>query len=73
MRRVGALVLLTLLAGCATVRPAPDVEPPDTQPIDTWARVLGRFVDARGRVDFERLKHDRTDLDRYVAWIYAVG
>lgn len=73
MRRVGALVLLTLLTGCATVRPAPDVEPSDTQPIDAWARVLERFVDARGRVDFERLKDDRTDLDRYVAWIYAVG
>ena len=66
-------MLLTLLAGCATVRPAPDLEPPDTQPIDAWARVLERFVDARGRVNFERLGDDRADLDRYVAWVYASG
>ncbi|MGE0388309.1 MAG: DUF547 domain-containing protein [Gammaproteobacteria bacterium] len=38
-----------------------------------WAAVLQRFVDDRGRVAFERLREDRADLDRYVAWIAGVS
>lgn len=34
----------------------------------SWGRVLDRFVDDAGRVDFGALAGDRADLDRYVAW-----
>lgn len=73
MNRVLALALVTLIAGCATVRPAPDIEPPEMQPGKAWAHVLERFVDARGRVDYAALKRNSTGLDRYVAWVYAIG
>lgn len=73
MKSLAVLVFCALAAGCATVRPAPDVQPAETPPIDAWARVLERFVDARGRVDFTALARDPADLNRFVAWVYAVG
>lgn len=69
MRRLAALwVMVTvLLGGCSTLVPAP-VAPPSTPQaaLDSWARVLDRFVDERGEVDFPALARDRADLDRYV-------
>jgi hypothetical protein len=38
---------------------------------DDWNRVVGRFVDARGQVDYQALARDRADLDRYLARIEA--
>ena len=67
-----ALVLLLAftLVGCATRVLAPTA-PPATAPVAlaAWARVLERFVDARGAVDFSALAHDRADLDRYVRFV----
>lgn len=40
---------------------------------DDWARVLERFVDARGRVDYEGLAADREILDRYIRAVEAVS
>lgn len=56
-----------LLGGCSTLVPAP-AAPPSTPEaaLEAWARVLDRFVDERGEVDFPALARDRTDLDRYV-------
>lgn len=68
-----ALLLAATLAACATTVPAPPVAAPPAPPTEAWARVLERFVDADGRVDFDALARDRADLDRYVAWVYAVG
>ncbi len=71
---VTALAVL-FLAGCAQLVPAPD----RAVPIDregaqaAWTRVLERRVDDRGRVDFAGLEGDRADLERFVAWVYAVG
>jgi hypothetical protein len=76
--RYGSLVIAALLiAGCATV-PAPTVSPASDADTEretamAWARVLERFVDAHGRIDFDALSRDRADLDRYVAWIYRTG
>jgi hypothetical protein len=72
--RLGAIALVTLVgAACTTTVPAPGIEVPVAPPVDAWARVLDRFVDDRSRVDFDGLVRDRVDLDRYVAWVYAVG
>src|SRR5262249_11056446 len=71
--RICAFAAILVTAGCATIVPAPRTEVPAAVPPESWARVLDRFVDDHGRVDFEKLAHDRRDLDRYVAWVYAVG
>jgi hypothetical protein len=38
-----------------------------------WNAVLSRFVDERGRVDYEALARDRGGLDRYLTQIAEVG
>lgn len=38
-----------------------------------WGKVLARFVDARGRVDYEALAKDRADLDRYLESVRRVS
>lgn len=76
--RVTAHVLAfgcALLAGCAQLVPAPGRAPESDRAAaeSAWARVLERRVDEQGRVDFAGLERDRSDLDRFVAWVYAVG
>ena len=63
---------LALLAGCAQLVPAPDVPVPP-EPESAWQRVLERFVDEAGRVDYAGLARDPADLRGYVAWIHARG
>lgn len=72
--RIAALIALSLfVSACATI-PAPVIsDKPQTEPRQAWARVLNKFVDDQGRVDFVGLSKDRADLDRYVAWVYAVS
>lgn len=69
-------LLVLLAAGCATVS-APRISPPsdtkEAEPLAAWARVLERHVDNEGRVDFDALRRDRSDLDRFVAWVYRIG
>ncbi len=65
IRRVLAALCIASLVGCATVVAPPAVAPTtDAQAEAAWARVLDRFVDGRGAVDFKALASDRTDLDR---------
>jgi hypothetical protein len=72
VKRALAGILLAAAAGCAQLVPAPAVEPsPD--PLRAWERVLERFVDESGRVDYAALARDRADLDRFVAWIHDTG
>ena len=52
--------------------PAPDAVPA-REPLGSWQRVLERFVDDSGRVDYRALARDRTDLDAFVAWIHVTG
>jgi Protein of unknown function, DUF547 len=61
------LCALSLLGACSTIVPVPSAPPTTPAAADAaWARVLDRFVDARGEVDFAALAADRADLDRYV-------
>jgi hypothetical protein len=73
------MALLTIMfAGCASV-PRPNAGSGSTPvgagepPYASWARVLERFVDSQGRVDFAALAKDSSDLDRFVAYVYDVG
>lgn len=71
---VPALLMCLGLSGCATLVTPPTVAPgaPSTSPaeaVQAWARVLDRFVDERGEVDFVALSEDRADLDRYVRYV----
>ena len=62
-----AVLLAGLLGGCSTFVPSPAMPPPTVQAADAaWARVLSRFVNLRGEVDFETLSRERGDLDIYV-------
>ena len=68
------VIAVLLLSACATLSPPTVSHFPDAdagrEVTAAWARVLERFVDAQGRIDFDNLARDRVDLDRYVAWIY---
>lgn len=62
--------LVALLSACATVvvtPTAPDSTP--AQAVSAWARVLQRFVNDAGEVDFAALAQDRADLERYVRFV----
>jgi hypothetical protein len=65
IRRLLAALCIAVLAGCATVVTPPAAPPTnDVQADAAWARVLDRFVDVRGAVNFSALAADRGDLDR---------
>ena len=64
------LAALLGLTGCATlVSPPSAPEASATEADAAWARVLRRFVNDRGEVDFAALAQDRGDLDRYVRFV----
>lgn len=74
MIRLLLLAASLVVAGCATVpRPAGMTEPAGPPPYDAWASVLEKYVDEEGRVDFAGVAGDRSDLDRFVAYVYDVG
>lgn len=66
-------VACLLLQACTTLVRTPQTNVPDTPETAraAWARVLERFVDDDGYVDFAALRDDRADLDRYVAFVAA--
>ncbi len=64
---LAALVLAALFAAAPTA-PAGAAEPFSHA---DWQRVLERFVDARGFVDYRGLAEDRTTFDRYIARLRA--
>jgi hypothetical protein len=72
--RLAVVAMMLLLAACAAV-PRPAVEAPaaTSPPYDAWERVLQKYVDEEGRVDFAGVGKDRADLDRFVAWVYDNG
>ncbi len=53
----------------AAVSAAEEPAPTAQAALAGWARVLDRFVNERGEVDFEALLHDRADLDAYVRYV----
>ncbi len=63
------------LGACATLVSPPTVPlPSDAAAAEVaWARVLQRFVNARGEVDFVALARDRGDLDAVVAYVAATA
>jgi Protein of unknown function, DUF547 len=75
-----AAFIAFLLVGCASVRAPQNVATAtatsaanSAPPYEAWARVLQKYVDAEGRVNFSGLAKDRADLDRFVAYVYAIG
>ena len=69
-RLLAILALLMVAVGCTTIAPVPTSEAPDpATAINAYARVLQRFVNDNGEVDFSALRDDRIDLDRYVAFV----
>lgn len=73
LRRILLVVWLAawlVLSGCATVVSAPAAPTASAAQADAaWSRVLQRFVNERGEVDFTALAQDRGDLDLYVRFV----
>ena len=68
--RLFAALALVLLSACSTLVPSPAAPPATaTEAHAAWARVLGRFVDAQGEVDFVSLAAERNDLDRFLRFV----
>ena len=72
MRQIGFHLFVTALAAAGLGSPlrAGDAAAFDHQ---AWNAVVSRFVDERGRVNYEALDRDRAALDRYLAQIAAIG
>ena len=75
IKRLLITFFFMLAAGCASVpRPANVVgSVPGPPPYEAWGRVLDRFVDPQGRINFSALAQNRGDLDQFVAYIYDTG
>lgn len=75
MRKIARVLLglfvSLLFFGCASVpRPAVSVPTASAPPYEAWARVLDKYVDDQGRVNFKGVAADHADLDQFVAYIY---
>ena len=74
MKKFLLLLASIVLTGCASVpHPVSGPMPAGAPPYDAWARVLEKYVDDRGRIDFGGVAKDRADLNRFVAYVYDVG
>ena len=74
MKKLWLVLLILIVAGCASVpRPTATPIPVGPPPYDAWARVLDKFVDEQGRIDFAAAARDRADLDRFVSYVYDIG
>lgn len=61
------LAVFFVLTGCSTMVKVPDMPDNTAQKaLGGWERVLGRYVNARGNVDFHALKENPGDLQRFV-------
>lgn len=69
MKATAGALAAALLAGCATLVPPPEGSFEGVDPLAAWGRVLERFVDDRGRVDFQGLRAHPADLDAVVAHV----
>lgn len=59
------------LVGMLAIFSPAAAEPGD--PDQAWGRVLARFVNQRGQVDFRGLARERADLDAFVAYVARVS
>src|SRR4030095_4604703 len=69
----GLAITAAFAAACAITVPPPRT--PRIEAADAaaaWARVLDRFVDANGRIDFAGLARGRGDLDGCVGYLAQV-
>src|SRR5690349_24403077 len=75
LRRAATAGVALLAAACSTQLPAPTLSatPPAVVALDSYATVLQRYVDDRGRTDFQGLARDRAPLDTYVAYVYGTS
>ena len=71
--RPAIIAVVSLLFGMGAAQEQPlthDI--PYEAALSDWSRVLARFVDKEGRIDFSGLAGDREDLDRFVNYVGRV-
>lgn len=65
---------MVLATGCASVpRPINIQSTQAPPPYQAWALVLEKHVDGEGRINFDGLAKDRSELDQFVAYVYDNG
>ena len=68
------LTAFVLLTSCATLVPPPDRPAPEmAQALGAWGRVLAKYVDKEGRVNFDGVAKAPQDLETMVTWVSTVG
>ena len=72
---LGFALLGVLGAACTAIRPTTEATVPAAPPFShaDLDRVLERFVDERGRVDYAGLQRDPSDVERYYAALAVVS
>ncbi len=72
-----SLFIILTVAGCTTVKPATLVPPEAVVPRSfshaAFDRVVKRFVDDQGRVDYAALKNDPQDLEQYYLQLATIS
>jgi Protein of unknown function, DUF547 len=72
-RRLFLSSLLLFITGCASVPRPSSVQSAQMPPYQAWSNVLTKHVDSEGRINFEALANDRSELDQFVAYVYDNG
>ncbi len=69
------LLFLILLSGCSTLVKVPEISAVEgsVNPQEAWRKVLATYVDDKGRVNFEGLSRDPSQLRIYVAYVAKEG
>lgn len=71
--RRAIIAIASLLSGVVAQGQSTTLEVPYETAVSAWSRVLARFVDEEGRIDFRRLADDRADLDLFVEYTSRVS
>ncbi|HEX2581718.1 MAG TPA: DUF547 domain-containing protein [Dongiaceae bacterium] len=73
MKTAWAGLLLFACTACASLTPPRQITAPVLDADRAWARVLDRYVNDRGQVDFQELAQQSGDLDTYVAYVWRTN
>ena len=72
MKNFVLFLSMLALSACSTFYKAPSAsvdEATKKSALDAYARVLEKFVNDKGQIDFHGLRDNRADLNRYVAFV----
>lgn len=70
MKKLLCILGIVLLSGCSSFVPAPEApDVTEARAIEAWAKVLKKYVDNQGRINFKGVGADARDLNTFVRYI----